>query len=215
MIIKSLPVVFEDAATVTLKVGQTVFTYGQTPGNYLVVLEGCIRVTAISSEGREVVLYRVMPGEMCALTTACLLGKSNYQAEAIVEAEATAKLIPAGVFHSLLNESESFRTFVFEGFSLRLADVMERFEQVVLKSIDQRLAAVLLYQSKDEDVIETTHERLASEIGTAREVVSRHLKYFEKKGLIATGRGHIRILDSKRLDLLVQPITRMGGASFG
>lgn len=189
-----LPSVIENASEIALKAAQSVFTQGQTPENYLVVTQGCVKVSARSREGKEVVLYRVQAGEMCILTTACLLGHTKYPAEAITESDTVARIIPAQLFENLLNESVAFRQYVFEGLSMRLAQVMERFEHLVLESVHQRLAAFLLRNADSQGVVESTHEMLATEIGTVREVVSRHLRSMEKDGLVATERGHIKLL---------------------
>lgn len=190
---------FDDMSEVSLRSGQCVFTIGQKPENYLVVTSGCVKVFVCSSEGRQAVLYRVNPGEMCTLTTVSLLGHTDYQAQAVTESDTTAKLIPANQFHRLLNESEPFRSFVFDSLSNRLALVMERFEELALESVHRRLATFLLRSSGQDGLIEVTHETLATEIGTAREVVSRHLKSMEQAGLLETQRGRIRILRPKML----------------
>jgi CRP/FNR family transcriptional regulator len=189
-----LPGVIENATELALQSAQRLFTQGQTPENYLVVTEGCVKVYARSREGKEVVLYRVHAGEMCILTTACLLGHTRYPAEAMTESDTRARVIPAHLFESLLHESDSFRQFVFEGLSMRLAQVMERFEHLVLESVHRRLADFLLRHANPQGMVETTHELLAMEIGTVREVVSRHLSSMEKDGLVATQRGQIKIL---------------------
>lgn len=194
-----LPKIVNEAGELAFHANHRVFSQGETPENYLVVTEGCVKVFARSAEGKEVVLYRVRTGEMCILTTACLLGHTNYPAEAVTETDTVARLIPAALFDRLLNESEPFRSFVFEGLSLRLSEVMMRFEQLVLASVHSRLASFLLQNSNEEGVVEVTHELLAVEIGSAREVVSRHLKTMEREGLIQTRRGLIRILEPETL----------------
>lgn len=192
------------AAEVRLGAGQGVFSQGQQPQNYLIVTEGCVKVFARSDEGREVVLYRVRAGEMCLLTTACLIGHTRYSAEAVTEQPTVAKAVPAAAFERALDASESFRRFVFEGLSLRLASVTERFEHLVLDSVERRILRYLAKQGAA-GAIEATHEQLALEIGSAREVVSRHLKALESEGLLRTGRGRIEVL---RPDELAR---RLGG----
>ena len=191
---RKIPHFFEGMGEVSLHAGQSVFTIGQKPENYLVVVDGCVKVFVCSSEGREAILYRVKAGEMCTLTTVSLLGHTDYQAEAITEVDTTAKLIPANQFHQLLNESEPFRRFVFNALSGRLARIMERFEELALESVHKRLATFLLRKSTGDGLIKLTHQTLATEIGTAREVVSRHLKIMEQAGLLETHRGSIRVL---------------------
>jgi len=190
----SFPSAIQAANEVLLENEQRVFSQGQAAENYLVVIRGCLRVFARSGEGKEVVLYRVKDGEMCILTTACLLGRTNYPAEAVTESDTVVRLIPSALFDQLLNESKSFRQFVFEGLSRRLAQVLQRFEQIVLDSVHHRLANFLLQHASEDGVIEATHDKLATEIGTAREVVSRHLNSMAKAGLIKTQRGKVTIL---------------------
>ena len=189
-----LPSIVRNAKEVALTEKQHLFIQGQQAENYVFVTHGCVKVYARSRTGKEVVLYRVKEDEMCILTTACLLGNSRYPAEAITESETLIRIIPANLFGQLLNDSEPFRQFVFEGLSMRLAQVMERFEHLVLDSVHQRLADFLLRCADSQGVVETTHELLAVEIGTVREVVSRHLSEMEKDGLLIALRGRIEIL---------------------
>ena len=189
-----LPRAMVEAAEITLPAGERVFFQGQEAENYLVVTQGVVKVFARSSEGREVVLYRVQAGEMCTLTTCCMLSRSRYPAEAVTETEVTAMAMGAEPFDQALNDSEAFRKFVFSSFSSRLADIMQRMEQLVLDSVQLRLARCLLRQADSNSMVLATHEQLALEIGTAREVVSRHLKGLEQEGLISMKRGSITLL---------------------
>lgn len=176
------------------------FGQGDRAENYLLVTSGCVKVFARTDEGREVVLYRVNPGEMCTLTTACLLGRTPYPAEAVAEADTTAKAIPSTDFDRLVADSEVFRQFVFSSFSSRLNEIMHRFEELVLSSVDKRLMRALLARADENGVIRGTHEDLALEVGTAREVISRHLKLLENRGAINLSRGRIDILNTHLLD---------------
>lgn len=190
------------AQTVSVPSGEVAFRKGDACRNFILVLAGCVRVQLSSEGGREVTLYRVRPGDTCALTTSCLVGKEDYPAEAVVEEDVTALMIPDNEFRQALLDSESFRLFVFRGFSGRLCAIVSRMEMVTLRTIDERLAAQLL--KGDVDVLSNiTHHALASEIGTAREVVSRKLSSFESNGLIKSSRGRIEILDRGKLAALV------------
>ncbi len=202
MIGMSLPQVIQNAAAVSVPSGASVFKQGQSADNFLVVASGCVKVFARSAEGKEVVLYRVREGEMCTLTTSCLLGQSKYPAEAVTETDVIARAIPAAQFDQLLNDSESFRRFVFASFGQRLSELMQRFEEMVLEGIHSRLAHFLLQHANDQGIAEITHEQLAQEIGTAREVVSRHLKSMEKAGMIGIQRGKVTIVDPAMLEAL-------------
>ncbi|MEE4294521.1 MAG: Crp/Fnr family transcriptional regulator [Xanthomonadales bacterium] len=191
--------VIETFPEVHLKGGQCVFSQGQAAENFLLVTGGSVTVFARSAEGKEVVLYRVHEGEMCLLTTTCLIGHRHYPAEAFTDSETSARVIPAKEFESLLEKSPEFRKMVFNGLSERLSQVTQRFEHVVLESVKRRLAVFLLSRQDASGSLQTTHDQLAREVGTAREVVSRQLKTLETSGLIRTGRGRITILDPVRL----------------
>lgn len=199
---RDLPGVLLAADEVTVPAGQPVFSQGQPATHYLFVTQGSVKVFARSGEGREVVLYRVRPGEMCTLTTSCVLARRPYPAEAVTESEVCARILRPEVFDQELNESSEFRSFVFSNFSARLADIMQRMEQLVLECVHTRLARCLLRRADADGVAAITHEQLALEIGTAREVVSRHLKAMEQNGLIGMRRGEILLLQPERLDLV-------------
>jgi len=191
--------VIETFPEVHLEGGQCVFFQGQAAENFLLVTGGSVTVFARSSEGKEVVLYRVREGEMCLLTTTCLIGHRPYPAEAFTDSETSARVIPAKEFERLLETSPEFRKMVFNGLSERLSQVTQRFEHVVLESVRRRLAVFLLSRQDAIGSLQTTHDQLAREVGTAREVVSRQLKALENSGLIRTKRGQITILDPVRL----------------
>jgi CRP/FNR family transcriptional regulator len=192
---------FGNAQTVNVPAGELAFRKGDACRNFILVLSGCVRVQLSSAGGREVTLYRVRPGDTCALTTSCLVGKEDYPAEAIVEEDITALMIPDQEFRQALLDSEVFRLFVFRGFSGRLCAIVSRMEAVTLKTIDERLVEQLL--KGDSDLLSNiTHQVLATEIGTAREVVSRKLRSFEADGLIRSSRGRIEILDREKLTAL-------------
>ena len=182
------------ARILTLDAKSYVFRIGDSCEAFVVVLSGAIRVRLLSAAGREVTLYRISPGDSCLLTTSCLFSHERYPAEAITESTVTALAVPMRDFEGLLAESSAFRAYVFNGFAARLTDVIGRIEAVALTPVDTRLAAVLL-KLHDSGLAEVTHQELAVELGTAREVVSRHLKRFEKDGLLDLGRGHITVIE--------------------
>lgn len=192
---------FASAQTINVPIGGIAFRKGDACKNFILVLDGCVRVQLSSEGGREVTLYRVRPGDTCALTTSCLIGKEDYPAEAVIEEDVTALMIPDSEFRQALLDSEVFRLFVFRGFSGRLCAIVSRMEAVTLKTINQRLVEQLL--KGDSDLLSNiTHQVLATEIGTAREVVSRKLRSFESDGLIRSSRGRIEILDREKLSAL-------------
>ena len=199
MSMKNLPAPIARATEVELAVGNCVFTQGQSAENFVVVTEGSVTVFVRSDDGKEVVLYRVRPGELCILTTACVIGHTPYPAEAVADTFTKARIIPIAEFERYLAQSDEFQQFVFAGMGQRLAQVTKRFEHMVLDSIDRRLASFLLNGSATDPTIVITHEKLASEIGTAREVISRHLKAMENENLVRLSRGEIKIIDRNAL----------------
>lgn len=193
-----------DAMVVKLSKGQFAFRTGDECAAYLVVLDGQVRVQLISPGGREVTLYRVDPGNTCVLTTSCLLSGTCYPAEAVAEADVTALGISHQAFQAALQKYSTFRDHVFEKFSERLKNVIFRVEDLMFESIEARLARALLGLDK-EGKENVTHQELAVELGTAREVVSRHLKRFEEDGLIRLGRGQVVVMDRDRLGSIGHP----------
>ena len=189
----------ERAHRVDLPAGAVVFTPGAPCGAYILVLDGSVRVQMIADTGREIVLYRVRRGESCVLTTAALVGEEAYAAEGVVEAPTIAVTVPRPVFEELLAGSDVFRRFVFAGFGRRVAEILGTMQAAVFHRIDARLARLLLAAATP---IGATHQQIAGELGTAREVVSRHLKAFERRGLVRLGRGAIEIADRSGLDRL-------------
>ena len=199
MLMSNLPAPVRQAVEVEMEAGMCVFAQGQSAENFVVVTEGCVTVFARSDDGKEVVLYRVRPGELCILTTACVIGHTAYPADAVTDAPTKARIIPVVEFEKFLDQSDEFRQFVFTGMGQRLAQVTKRFEHMVLDSVDRRLATFLLNRSATGPVVVMTHEKLASEIGTAREVISRHLKAMENENIIKLSRGEIKITNREKL----------------
>ena len=191
----------ENARVVKLGHDRFVFHAGDLCQAFLVLLDGEVRVQLTAASGREVTLYRIGPGGSCILTTSCLLSDEHYPAEAIAESDVEALAIPVSSFQSALESSQWFRRFVFDGFSSRLASVIQKIEQIAFTAVDIRLAAMLLELDR-RGVEKITHQDIAMELGTAREVVSRHLKRFEGEGWVRLGRGHVSIVDRLQVETL-------------
>lgn len=173
------------------------FTQGQSCENYIVVTSGIVKVFTRSVEGKELVLYRIKPDEVCVLTTSCLMGRNCYPAEAVTETAVTARVIPFHDFNQQLEQSSEFRQFVLGNFSLRLVELMTKLESIALESVTYRLSDYLFNHAVQVDHrITITHQEIANEIGTAREVVSRHLKSLEQQGVIALHRGQVELIKS-------------------
>jgi CRP/FNR family transcriptional regulator len=192
------------AQVVNLDQGRFVFHAGDMCNAFLLLLDGDVRVQLTSAGGREVTLYRIGRGGSCILTTSCLLSHEHYPAEAIAESDVEAVAIPISSFEDSLETSQWFRRFVFDGFSTRLTSVIRKIEQIAFTSIDARLAAVLLEFDR-KGVEKLTHQDIAVELGTAREVVSRHLKRFESEGWVKLGRGQVSLIDREKIESMTAP----------
>lgn len=194
----------ERSAVISMAAGSRIYGPGQAPESYLLLLEGSVRVQQASESGREIVLYRVSAGESCALTTACLMGYEDYPAEAIAETDIRAVAIPRATFDELIAQSPEFRRFVFTAFSARVTNLFRIIEEVAFSRMDIRLAHKLLELSHGAHHVAATQQQLASELGTAREVVSRILSEFQRRGWVAPARGSIAISNRPALEKLAQ-----------
>ena len=191
---------------VAMPKGAVIFGPGKAPENLLLLLDGVVRVQQTSESGREIVLYRVAAGESCVLTTACLLAYEDYQAEGMAETNVSAVAIPRRTFDLLIAESEAFRRFVFSAYSRRITDLFTVIEEVAFQRMDIRLAQKLLALSEEGCVIKITHQKMAAELGSAREVVSRLLQEFQRQGAVEVARGEIRIRDRAALRALAENV---------
>ncbi|MBI5784444.1 MAG: Crp/Fnr family transcriptional regulator [Rhodocyclales bacterium] len=180
-----------EAQTMTVPAGTVVFDEHQACQGFPFVIKGDIRVLKPAANGRELPLYRVLPGESCIITSSCLLGHTDYPARGIADGETTLALMPRPLFDELLAEP-AFRDFVFHLFSERIAELMQVIEEVAFRKLDQRLAGLLLGKGK---VLHATHQQLADELGSVREMVSRLLKGFAEQGLVRLAREQVEILD--------------------
>lgn len=178
---------------------QVVFAPGKKPDAFLLLLEGTVRVHQFGANGREIVLYRVSGGESCIMTTACLLSGEEYLAEGLTETPVTAVALGRSDFDTLIARSPAFRRFVFAKYASRVTRLMEVVEDVAFARIDKRLARKLLELSHGDQLLVATHQSLAVELGSAREVISRQMKEFARRGWITASRGHIEIIDRPAL----------------
>ena len=192
------------ARRLELPAGSAVFHVGSSCDKYLLVLEGSVRVQVLTDSGHSVVLYHVQAGESCILTTSCLLGDVPYPADGVTETSVVALAIDAAEFKRALGESPGFRKFVFRNIGKRFAKVIGHLTEIVFGSIDRRLAQALLQRLASGRAVALTHQELATELGTAREVVSRHLKRFEQQGWVNLGRGRIQVLAESALRRLAE-----------
>lgn len=175
-----------------LSAGTVVFDENQPCQGFPLLLSGSVHVIKSAANGRELQLYSVAPGESCILTSSCLLGKANYQARGIAKQDTELVVLPPIVFRKLLSSHDPFRDYIFSLFSERLTDLMQLVSAVAFQKLDQRLAALLVAKPSP---IRTTHQALADELGSVREIVSRLLKNFAEQGWIRLGREQIEIVD--------------------
>ena len=194
------------AQVVALPEGQTVFAPGKPAETFLLLLDGTVKVQQVSPGGREIVLYRVSGGESCIMTTACLLSHDTYAAEGVTETPVEAVAVSKDTFETLLGQSPAFRRFVFADYAHRMTDLMHVVEEVAFERIDKRLAQKLLARADAAGVVSSTHQDLATELGSAREVVSRHLKELQRRGLVELSRGQIAISDRAGVEALAQGV---------
>lgn len=176
--------------------GAVLFDTGQACQALPLVLEGGIRVSKRADSGREIGLYRVLPGEICIVTLGCLLGGDAYPATGVAETDVTALALPRPLFSRLVAEHGPFRELVFRHVAERLVGLMQLVEEVAFQRLDRRLAAWLVERGPD---IHASHQAVADDLGSVREIVSRLLKQFEERGWVRLGREHIQVLDPQAL----------------
>ena len=190
------------STVISAPAGTTIFGPGNSPENMLFLLDGTVRVQQVSETGHEIVLYRIHAGESCVLTTACLLAFEDYSAEGICETDIQAAAIPRAVFDDLVSQSKSFRDFVFAAFSKRITDLFLMIDEVAFQKMDVRLVDKLITLSEGSDTVATTHQKLSVELGTAREVISRQLQEFQRRGWVEQSRGCIQLIHRNALENL-------------
>ncbi len=184
--------------------GQALFRPGDACSHFIVLCEGIVRVDVLGPQGKEILLYRLGRGDSCVVTTALLLGRTPYFASAQAETAARIVRIPALVFERLLAESAGFRNHVLTSQGRRIVELAAAVGIMANERIDHRLAHRLLQLSEHGASVQTTHEALARDIGTAREVVSRNLAAFSRRGWVKLQRGVIVVYDRAALRGLQQ-----------
>lgn len=201
------PSLSEDIAVVRLNAGICAFAAGSASTSIPLLVEGSIKVLKISESGREILLYRIKPGETCVIMLSSALGDIPYPATAIVEQDAQVLMIPNELYKKWLQQLPSVRNFTYQNLALRLSSVMALIEEIAFKRIDVRLISFLLDKtSENRPQIYLTHEDIAIELGTAREVISRVLKNLEGDHLLILSRGKIEIKDRKSLERMLLPL---------
>lgn len=179
--------------------GKDVFVEGDEVNAIALLVSGRVRVYKVGETGREITLYRFGYGESCILTANAILSRQVFAAIATVEQDAEAVMIPADIFRAWIQRYDVWRDFVFSLLSQRLSSVMEIVDEVVFRRMDIRVAALLMERSQSASLINITHQEIAAELGSSREVISRLLENMGRQGLIRVQRGSIEILDAALL----------------
>jgi len=183
----------EDAVKVVkAPAGRQLFHEGGPCTHFPILVEGVIRASKIGPDGHEILLYRLNPGESCVITVVALLGETTYPAVGTADTDLIFYALPRNLLEELVLKVPSFRAFVFRFLSERMAHLMTLIDDVAFRRVDQRLASRLLLHAEP---IAATHQMLADELGTTREVVSRTLESFQESGILKLGRKRIEIID--------------------
>ena len=175
----------------------------------LLIRQGQLRAFLLSPEGREITLYRLFPGDLCLFSASCMMRSIQFELSIEAEKDTEFWLIPAERYKKLCESSAPAANYINEVMSSRFTEVMWRMEQIMWKSFDKRLADFLATESTLEGtlLLKLTHERIAAHLGTAREVVTRMLRYFQSEGMVKLSRGTIEITDLKKLEKAAEDVS--------
>lgn len=180
----------------TLPAGSVLFEVGAACSGFPLMLAGAVNVQTVGANGRMLHLYQVGPGESCVITQSCLLGRRSYNAHGSARTTVELCVMPSALFEALLAAHPPFREFVFALFGERFVDLMSIVDEIAFKRLDQRLARLLLERGPH---LRTTHQALADELGSVREIVTRLLRQFAEEGLVELARESITVRDGNGL----------------
>ncbi len=181
----------ETAAVKELAKGQIMVGGSDRCNGVPLVTKGGLRLFRISDKGREVTLYRISEGQVCILAAVCAMGKIEYNFSIEAEKDSTIYTITTDVFKDLFGRSEAFKKYIFNALAQRLIMSMETIEMLLFISIEERILEYLKHNSNDKGEVKTTHEKVAVDLGTSREVITRQLKKMAEKDMIRFDRGII------------------------
>ena len=184
------------AAYMKVRAGAMMFDEDQPCMGFPLLISGSAKVIKAAPNGRELHLYDVHPGEACVLTSRCLVDSARYEARGITREPVELVVLPPAAFRALIDGVAPFREFVFKRFAERMADLLDLISAVTFQKLDQRLAGAIASRPSP---IRTTHQALADELGSVREIVSRLLKNFESQGWVRLAREQIEVLDGEAL----------------
>jgi CRP/FNR family transcriptional regulator, anaerobic regulatory protein len=197
----------DHARLLETKPDTTLFSGASSCNNFMLILEGNIRIYQTAEDGREITLYRVEAGELCILSLNSLLKNKSFNAIAVTESNVTALVISSESFKAMMNEIESFRNYVISTLTERLCETIYLIQNTAFNHLNMRLACMLggLFERSQGSSLKITHQELAFELGTTREVISRILKEFENQNCIELSRGHIKLASADGLKWFSQP----------
>ena len=190
--------------TASYQPGETIHGGDNNCLGVLIVKQGCIRSYMLSNKGKDITLYRLYPGEICMLSASCVLSNVTFDIHVDSESKTEVLVISSHIFSRLMAENIYVENFSYKATADKFSDVMWAMEQILFMNFDQRLAIFLLDEANKNNTytIHLTHEQIAKYMGSAREVVSRMIKYFVSEGLITSHRGEIKLIDLAKLKKL-------------
>lgn len=200
----------DNAVEKTFKKGEKVHEGASECTGVLLVTKGRLRVFIVTEEGKEITLYRLFERDMCLLSASCIINSLQFDVTVSAEEDSVIINVPADVYKGIMSENAAAANYTNEIMASRFSEVMWVLDQVLSKKLDTRVAALLLEESElsEDGIITLTHEQLANHIGSAREVVTRMLKYFQNEGFVKLSRGSIEITDKERLAETAYPSMR-------
>ena len=193
--------ILQSSTLMTVSAGQHIHDGTKECTGLLLVASGQLRAYIVSEGGREITLYRLLENDICLFSASCIMHSLQFNVMIQAEKDTTFWLIPTDTYKKLMSESVTISNYTNEILASRMSDVVWLMEQVMWQSFDVRLATFLLEESalESSNKLTITHEEIANHLGTAREVVTRMLKYFQSEGMVALSRGSMEITDMQRL----------------
>lgn len=194
-----------NTASIAYKQGESIYSAAHKCLGILIVKSGELRTFMLSENGKEITLYRLGVGDICILSASCLLSQITFDVHIIAEKDSEVLLINAAVFSTLIEQNIYAENFSLKVAASKFSDVMWTMEQILFMNFDRRLAIFLLDEAAKtgSDKLSLTHEQIAKYMGSAREVVSRMMKYFEKENYVELARGGVKILNKPALQKLL------------
>lgn len=197
----------DQAKTMQVEPNTTLFSGSATCNNFMLILEGTIRIYQTAEDGREITLYRVQAGDLCILSLNSMLKNKSFNAIATTESNVKALVISSDSFKDMMNSSQTFRDYVLNTLTDRLCETIYLIQDTAFNHLNMRLACMLgsLFERNRGPLLKITHQELAHELGTTREVISRILKDFERQKCVRLSRGCIELASAEGLRWFSEP----------